>query len=93
MAQNSSATREVFNQSPPYEDVDLFALDRPLVEAVAAHGGASAERELSDFGKHWGSAAMAAAAGSPTRTRRSCGLSMRAAIGGTRSSFIPPITS
>jgi putative acyl-CoA dehydrogenase len=60
MAQNFSATREVLNQSPPYEDVDLFALDRPLVEAVAAHGGASAERELSDFGKHWGSAAMAA---------------------------------
>src|SRR5579863_8666391 len=60
MAQNSSATREVLNQSPPYEEVDLFALDRPLVEAVAAHGGASAERELSDFGKHWGSAAMAA---------------------------------
>jgi putative acyl-CoA dehydrogenase len=60
MAQNASATREVLNQSPPYEDVDLFALDRPLVEAVAAYGGASAEQELSDFGKHWGSAAMAA---------------------------------
>ena len=60
MAQNSSATREVLNQSPPFEDVDLFALDRPLVEAVAAHGGTSAEQELSDFGKHWGSAAMAA---------------------------------
>ena len=60
MAQNFSATREVLNQSPPYEDVDLFALDRPLVEAVAAHGGASADRDLSDFGKHWGSAAMAA---------------------------------
>jgi putative acyl-CoA dehydrogenase len=60
MAQYSSATREVANQSPPFEDVDLFALDRPLVEAVAVHGGASAERELSEFGKHWGSAAMAA---------------------------------
>jgi putative acyl-CoA dehydrogenase len=59
MAQNSSATHEVLNQSPPFEDVDLFALDRPLVEAVAAHGGASAEQELSGFGKHWGSAAMA----------------------------------
>ena len=59
MAQNSSATHEVLNQSPPFEDVDLFALDRPLVEAVAAHGGASAEQELSGFGQHWGSAAMA----------------------------------
>src|SRR5436190_15802772 len=59
MTQASFATHEVFNQSPPFEDVDLFALDRPLVEAVAANGGASAQAELSEFGKHWGSAAMA----------------------------------
>ena len=61
MTQPSFATHEVFNQSPPFEDVDLFALDRPLVEAVAANGGAAAEKELSEFGRHWGSAAMAAA--------------------------------
>ncbi len=60
MTQASFATHEVLNQSPPFEDVDLFALDRPLVEAVAANGGASAEPELSEFGQHWGSAAMAA---------------------------------
>ncbi len=54
-----AATHEVFNQSPPFEDVDLFALDRPLKDAVAANGGASAELELSEFGRHWGSAAMA----------------------------------
>ncbi|MDH2399367.1 acyl-CoA dehydrogenase family protein [Bradyrhizobium sp. SSUT18] len=59
MTQPSFATHEVFNQSPPFEDVDLFAVDRPLVEAVKANGGAAAERELSEFGKHWGSAAMA----------------------------------
>jgi putative acyl-CoA dehydrogenase len=59
MTQLSFATHEVFNQSPPFEDVDLFAMDRPLVEAVRANGGAAAERELSEFGKHWGSAAMA----------------------------------
>ncbi|QHP69911.1 DNA alkylation response protein [Bradyrhizobium sp. LCT2] len=59
MTQPSSATHEVFNQSPPFWDVDLFAVDRPLVEAVKANGGAEAERELSEFGKHWGSAAMA----------------------------------
>jgi putative acyl-CoA dehydrogenase len=47
------ATHEVFNQSPPFEDVDLFALDRPLAEAVAANGGGSAASELSEFGKHW----------------------------------------
>jgi len=59
MTQPSFATHEVFNQSPPFENVDLFAVDRPLVEAVKANGGAAAERELSEFGKHWGSAAMA----------------------------------
>jgi putative acyl-CoA dehydrogenase len=59
MTQTASA-HEVFNQSPPFEDVDLFALDRPLAEAVAANGGAAAQQQLSEFGKHWGSAAMAA---------------------------------
>ncbi|MGX1164580.1 putative acyl-CoA dehydrogenase [Bradyrhizobium sp. USDA 372] len=59
MTQPAFATHEVFNQSPPFEDVDLFAVDRPLVEAVRANGGAAAERELSEFGRHWGSAAMA----------------------------------
>ncbi|MDA9435267.1 acyl-CoA dehydrogenase family protein [Bradyrhizobium sp. CCBAU 51627] len=59
MTQPSFTTHEVFNQSPPFEGVDLFAADRPLVEAVKANGGAAAERELSEFGKHWGSAAMA----------------------------------
>src|SRR5712672_3861806 len=54
-----SFTHEVLNQSPPFEDVDLFTVDRPLVDAVAANGGASAQGELSDFGRHWGSAAMA----------------------------------
>jgi putative acyl-CoA dehydrogenase len=60
MIQNRSLTHDVFNQSPPFEDINLFTCDRPLVETVAAYGGASAERELSDFGRHWGSAAMAA---------------------------------
>ena len=60
MSKPSFATHEVFNQSPPFEDVDLFTADRPLVEAVAANGGADAKKELSDFGRHWGSAAMAA---------------------------------
>jgi putative acyl-CoA dehydrogenase len=59
MKKAAFSTHEVFNQSPPFRDVDLFNVDRPLVEAVAANGGASAEKELSEFGKHWGSAAMA----------------------------------
>ena len=40
MTQPSFATHEVLNQSPPFEDVDLFALDRPLADAVVATGGA-----------------------------------------------------
>jgi len=59
MSQASFATHEVFNQSPPFWDVDLFALDRPLADAVAANGGGDAGGELSEFGQHWGSAAMA----------------------------------
>jgi putative acyl-CoA dehydrogenase len=60
MIPSSSATHEALNQSPPFEDVDLFALDKSLAAAVAANGGAAAEKELSEFGQHWGSAAMAA---------------------------------
>jgi putative acyl-CoA dehydrogenase len=60
MTQPTFATHEVLNQSPPFEDVDLFVFDRPLVEAVAANGGGFAEKELSEFGLDWGSAAMAA---------------------------------
>jgi putative acyl-CoA dehydrogenase len=59
MTKASFATHEVFNQSPPFWDVDLFSLDPPLKEAVVANGGMAAERELSTFGKHWGSAVMA----------------------------------
>src|SRR3954449_13388392 len=59
MVQAKFASDDVFNQSPPFEDINLFALDLPLREAVAAHGGGAANKELSDLGQHWGSAAMA----------------------------------
>ncbi|MBR0894698.1 acyl-CoA dehydrogenase family protein [Bradyrhizobium tropiciagri] len=59
MTQAPFATHDVLNQSPPFWNVDLFATDAPLIAAVAANGGAAAAAELSDFGKHWGSAAMA----------------------------------
>ena len=52
-------THEVFNQSPPYEDVDLFASDRPLQDAVRANGGGGRDaKALSAFGRRWGSAEM-----------------------------------
>ncbi len=60
MTQVTFITHEVSNQSPPFEDVDLFTVDRPLMDAVVANGGAAAAKELTDFGRHWGSAAMAA---------------------------------
>jgi putative acyl-CoA dehydrogenase len=50
-------THEVFNQSPPYEDVNLFTGDPPLRDAVAAFGGGDVAA-LSAFGERWGSAAM-----------------------------------
>jgi putative acyl-CoA dehydrogenase len=55
-------THEVVNQSPPYEDVDLFASDRPLQDAVAANGASGEEASLSDFGRRWGTAEMFAQA-------------------------------
>lgn len=51
--------REVFNQTPPFEDVDLFTIDAPLREAVVANG-ASATAELEAFGRRYGSAEMIA---------------------------------
>ncbi|MFL5191367.1 MAG: acyl-CoA dehydrogenase family protein, partial [Microvirga sp.] len=49
---------DVFNQSPPYVDVDLFGNDKPLRDAVAANDGSAEMAALSDFGKRWGSAEM-----------------------------------
>jgi putative acyl-CoA dehydrogenase len=49
-------THEVFNQSPPYENVDLFSSDTPLTEAVKANGAAQELSSLTAFGKEWGTA-------------------------------------
>jgi putative acyl-CoA dehydrogenase len=51
-------THEVFNQSPVYENVDLFASDAPLQDAVKANGAASELSTLAAFGKQWGTADM-----------------------------------
>ena len=48
---------EIKNQSPAYENVDLFGSDCALQEAVAANG-AEATAALSEFGRRWGSAEM-----------------------------------
>ena len=49
---------EDFNQAPPLGDVDLFAIDRPLQEAVAANGAGAEAQALSSFGRHWGRAEL-----------------------------------
>ena len=46
----------LLNQSPPYLDVDLYASDQPLRNAVASNGGDGDAAALSAFGKQWGSA-------------------------------------
>jgi len=51
-------THEVTNQPPPFEDVDLFATDRALVDAVGRAGGAEHGARLSAFGSRAGSAAV-----------------------------------
>ena len=44
------------NQSPPYEDVDLFGSDRPLQDAVRVNGAGAEADALAAFGRRWGSA-------------------------------------
>jgi len=52
-------TYEAVNQSPPFVDVDLYATDRPLQDAVAANGSdANASADLTAFGRRWGTAEM-----------------------------------
>jgi putative acyl-CoA dehydrogenase len=49
---------ELANQSPPYEDVDLYGSDRAFMDAVASNAGDAATDALVAFGRRWGSAAM-----------------------------------
>jgi putative acyl-CoA dehydrogenase len=55
----AGATHEVFNQPPPFVDVDLYACDAALQDAVRANGAAGEAQALSAFGRRWGSAEMA----------------------------------
>lgn len=51
-----SPTHEVFNQPPPFEDVELFASDAALADAVEREGGGHAAKSLDAFGQLAGSA-------------------------------------
>src|SRR5689334_24880544 len=48
---------EIKNQSPAFENVDLFGSDCALQEAVAANG-VEETAALSEFGRRWGAAEM-----------------------------------
>jgi putative acyl-CoA dehydrogenase len=50
------STHEVFNQSPPFENVNLFTSDRALMDAVTREGGGQAVKHLTAFGQICGSA-------------------------------------
>ncbi|MBV9240067.1 MAG: isovaleryl-CoA dehydrogenase [Xanthobacteraceae bacterium] len=51
-------THDVFNQSPPFVDVNLFSSDRLLQDAVNANGAHTEVAALTRFGEGWGAAHM-----------------------------------
>jgi putative acyl-CoA dehydrogenase len=53
-------TDEVLNQSPPYENIDLYSSDAPLIEAAKANGAGSESTAFAAFGQAWGAAEMLA---------------------------------
>jgi putative acyl-CoA dehydrogenase len=58
----TSDTDDALNQPPPFENVDLFSIDRPLQDAVAANGAERERGALAEFGRRWGTAEMFAQA-------------------------------
>jgi putative acyl-CoA dehydrogenase len=50
------STHEITNQSPPLENLNLFAADAPLREAVRREGGGHAAKRLEAFGARAGGA-------------------------------------
>src|SRR5690349_15794446 len=49
-------THEVFNQTPPFGNVNLVAGNRPLLDALRANGVDAEAEGLMTFGEAWGSA-------------------------------------
>src|ERR1700760_2266112 len=57
--EHGSGTHDIFNQTPPLADYNLFHSDLGLQEAVAREGAGSAREELTAAGAELGTAAMA----------------------------------
>ena len=53
---NAFDTHEVFNQATPFENVNLFACDPALIEALLREGGGAARQELDALGEKLGRA-------------------------------------
>ncbi|MBF9195067.1 isovaleryl-CoA dehydrogenase [Microvirga terrestris] len=49
-------THDVLNQTPPFGDVNLIAINQPLLDALKANGVDPEAEELIPFGAAWGSA-------------------------------------
>ncbi|GHE58792.1 acyl-CoA dehydrogenase [Camelimonas fluminis] len=49
-------THRVFNQTPPFVDVNLVTLDQPLLDALTANGVDPVQEGLLSFGEAWGAA-------------------------------------
>jgi putative acyl-CoA dehydrogenase len=53
-----TATHDVFNQSTPFENRNLFAIDAPLTEALGVFDADWAAEELNALGAAWGTAEL-----------------------------------
>ena len=53
-----SGSRDALNQPPPFAEIDLFALDKPLQDAIAANGAGAGSADLHAFGQAWGTSAL-----------------------------------
>ena len=85
-------THEVSNQPPPFEEINLFASDAALRDAVSAGGAAMHADRLSAFGGRAGSAEVAEWAMQANRNAPQLKTFDRYGGESTRSSFILLIT-
>jgi len=72
-----------FNQTPPFENIDLFATDLALREALSRAGVNQETAGLSAFGTDFGSAETIRLADLPMKIRPACGSSTQPVLATT----------
>ena len=77
------------NQPPPLEGYDLFAENRPLVEALEREGGGGWGARVARARRGCSAASRSSGGGSRTSTRRGSARTTASATGSTRSSSTP----